>query len=130
MGSINVNQNVFQAVKNATNDTTLGGFLGKPDINASEMAQIEQAIGADGKVDEGEKKLLEALKNKTAFSMASGAETTSVNPTNVTFPETSAVTKAQENLKTIVRYGNGNQANLGPVSKETYKTHMEVNWFI
>lgn len=126
MGSIRVNQNVFQAVTQATNDTTLGGLLGKPDISAAEMAKIEEAIGADGKVDAEEQKLLDALKNHSSFTLTNGTEKATIDPKSVSFPTRSVVEASQNHLETIIRYGNGNQAQLGAVAKETYATQAEA----
>ena len=126
MGTIRVSQNLYQAVKDATNDTTMGGLLGKPDISASEMEKIEQAIGADGKVDAEEQKLLDALKNKTSFTLTNGKDATPFSPSGITFPAKAVVENAEANLGTIIRFGEGHQAKIGSSVGTTYKTQAEA----
>ncbi|PKL74861.1 MAG: hypothetical protein CVV27_18340 [Candidatus Melainabacteria bacterium HGW-Melainabacteria-1] len=70
MGSINVNTNVYEAVKAATYD----GWTTSPQVSNSEQNDIEVAIAADGVVDQGEAQLLQALKNKTDFTVSASGE--------------------------------------------------------
>lgn len=65
MGSINVNRNVYDAVKAVTED----GYLSSPKVSGSEIKDVEAAIAADGQIDTGEEQLMTALKNKTSFTV-------------------------------------------------------------
>lgn len=66
MGNINVNKNVYDAVKAATYD----GWTTSPNVSNSELDTIERAITADSVVDEGEAQLLQALRNHTSFTVS------------------------------------------------------------
>lgn len=72
---INVNRNVYDAVKTATYD----GWTTSPKIGDGEVQDIQAAIAADGEVDAGERQLLEALNNKTDFTI----DTAGQDPYNV-----------------------------------------------
>lgn len=125
MGTIRVNQNVYQAARSAANDTTLGGLL-KPDISSAEMSRIETAIGADGRVDAEEQKLLDALKNHASFTLTNGRESTPFEPGSVSFPAPATVNAAETRLGTIVRFGDGYQASLGQAENTIYATPAEA----
>lgn len=87
MGSINVNRNVYDAVKAVTED----GYLSSPKVSGSELKDVEAAIAADGKIDAGEKELMNALKNKTSFSVnTKGQAPYDVNASLLSFPSSAA----------------------------------------
>lgn len=82
MGGIQVNKNVYDAVKAGSYD----GYFSSPKVSNSEENDVEKAIAADGKVDEGEAKLLQALKNHTSFTVTTKGEAPyDVNASLLTF---------------------------------------------
>ncbi|MBF2055434.1 MAG: hypothetical protein IGS03_18450 [Candidatus Sericytochromatia bacterium] len=81
---INVNRNVYQAIKDATTD----GYFSSPRINNSDERQaIESAIAADGEIDNGERQVLDALRSNTSFTVkAQGESPYDVSSGLVSFP--------------------------------------------
>lgn len=89
MASINVNKNVYNAVKTVTED----GYFSSPKVSTSELKDIEKAIAKDGKTDDGEKKLLESLKNGVNFTVtAQGKAPYDVNSSLLSFPSSEVST--------------------------------------
>ncbi|MGV3523837.1 MAG: hypothetical protein ACO1RX_06400 [Candidatus Sericytochromatia bacterium] len=64
--TINVNPNVYEAVKAVTYD----GYTTSPKVSNSEAADVERAIAEDGNVDAGEAQLLDAMRSGTSFRVS------------------------------------------------------------
>lgn len=81
---INVNRNVYQAIKEASTD----GYFSSPRINGTDERQaIESAIAADGEVDSGERQVLDALRSNARFTVtAQGESPYDVSAGLVSFP--------------------------------------------
>lgn len=89
MAGINVNKNVYNAVKTVTED----GYFSSPKVSTSELKDIEKAIAKDGKTDDGEKKLLESLKNGVKFTVtAQGQAPYDVSSSLLNFPSSEVST--------------------------------------
>ncbi len=89
MSSINVNKNVYNAVKAVTED----GYFSSPKVSASELKDVEAAIAADGKIDAGEEQLMTALKSKTSFTVnAQGKAPYDVSSSLLNFPSSASST--------------------------------------
>lgn len=97
MSAIGVNQNVYNAIKTATDDFRPMGIGGLKNINDGELKDIEKAMGADGTADTGERAVLDALKSGASFSIKSNtsSETMSIAPSNFAFPTKSKVSDAK-----------------------------------
>jgi hypothetical protein len=101
---IGVNRNVYQSVKNATADN----WNTSPKISKDELKTIETAIAADGKVDSGERQLLDALKNKTSFSVKSaGTAPYNVESSLLSFDKSNVSNSATGNVTGNVAYSDG-----------------------
>ncbi|PKL76866.1 MAG: hypothetical protein CVV27_08110 [Candidatus Melainabacteria bacterium HGW-Melainabacteria-1] len=111
MGSIRVNQQVYEAVRHAQDDFTLGGARSK-NISNSEMNDIEDAIAADGNVSQEEGQLLEALRSGTQFTVTNGRNSLTINPSEVNFPDRASVAPLSAGRSTVERDNGDDRVNL------------------
>ncbi len=142
MSPIGIKQNVYDSIKDATDDYRPLGIGGKKNINDSELVAIEKEMASDGKIDTGEKSVLDALKSGTSFSVKSitGKETTSISPKSFDFPTKSKVSNVRvgdvtfiSNLKsltntipdTVPAQTKGNQTNIR--NEKTFANRSEAS---
>lgn len=126
MGGINVNKPVFDTIKSVSS----GYVYGRDEISDANVNKIEAKMAEDGLIDDGESQVLNALKNKTSFTVTSGGETLNVSkdlmaftPSEVDFfPKNTRVAKYSDD---VIRRVPANvpyqQAGSG------YKTDVAVN---
>lgn len=123
---INVNRNVFQSVKTATVDN----WNTSPKISNDELKTIETEIAADGEIDSGERQLLEALKNKTSFSVKSaGTAPYNVESSLLNFDTSNVSNSASGNVTGNVAYSNGDGIQPAPSNLPEQTIGRQTNYY-
>lgn len=110
MGSIRVDQNVYQAITQASKDQT---------ITADEAQQIRQEMEASGEIEAPEQQILQHMASGTDFTVAHRAQSTPISPNQLSFPQSSADLDGES----ISSRGSG--VNLGE-KHGTYATEKEA----
>ena len=126
MGNINVNQNVFNAIQNAST----GYVYGRDAVSNTNVTEIENAMGADGKIDDGEAQVLDRLRNKQSFTVTAGGQSLSVTKDLMEF-DPKQVSFFSAGTKVSNKYSDGQThtlpANIPAQTTNGYQTNVAVN---
>lgn len=126
MGSINVNKNVFDTIKSVST----GVVYGRDGISNSNIETIENAMGTDGKIDEGEAQVLDRLRNKQDFKVTANGQSLNVTKDLMEF-DPKQVSFFQAGTKVSNQYSDGQTHtlpdNIPAQTNDGYQTNVAVN---